>query len=202
MSLTGCVPASPRTGQRLRLYYARQEGRVAALFSTGGFIFDTVAVGRIDSWHMIAQQTLYLAIVTAVLTHVFFVLDAPAAESLPRVKRFYYRYRIAILSFCLGTLLNLYTVFFFKSSSLLISFSFMLVIIALLLANEFGPFQRLGLSFKFALLSLCLLSFCAAVVPMIFGEVGTAVFLASMAVGCLPMLGLATSIRTRAPQRF
>ena len=151
---------------------------------------------------MIAQQTLYLAIVTAVLTHVFFVPDAPAAEGLPRVKRFYYRYRIAILSFCLGTLLNLYTVFFFKSSSLLVSFSFMLVIIALLLANEFGPFQRLGLSFKFALLSLCLLSFCAAVVPMIFGEVGTAIFLASMAVGCVPMLGLATWIRSRAPQRF
>lgn len=151
---------------------------------------------------MIAQQTLYLAIVTAVLTHVFFVPDAPAAEGLPRVKRFYYRYRIAILSFCLGTLLNLYTLFFFKSSSLLVSFSFMLVIIALLLANEFGPFQRLGLSFKFALLSLCLLSFCAAVVPMIFGKVGTTVFVASMAVGCVPMLGLATGIRRRAPQRF
>ena len=129
---------------------------------------------------MIAQQTLYLVIVTGVLMQLFFVPDAPAPEGLRRVKRLYYRYRIAILSFCLGTLLNLYTVFFFKSSSLLVSFSFMLVIIALLLLNEFGPFQRLGLSFKFALLSLCLLSFCAAVLPMIFGEVGTAIFLASM----------------------
>src|SRR5213079_2335952 len=103
-------------------------------------------------------------------------------------KRLYYRYRIAVLSFCLGTLLNLYTVFFFKSSSLVVSFSFMLVIIALLLLNEFRALQRLGLAFKFALLSLCLLSFCAAVVPILFGEVGSAIFLASMALGCVPML--------------
>ncbi len=165
-------------------------------------MFDTVAVGRVDSWHMIAQQALYLAIVTAVLTQMFFVPDEPALEGLPALKRFYYRHRIAILSFFLGTLLNLYTLFFFKSSSLLVSFSFMLVMVALLLANEFGPFKRLGLAFKFALLSLCGLSFCATVVPVIFGQVGVAIFLASMTVGCLPILGLAAWIRERAPERF
>jgi len=194
--------ASPSALQRLRLYYARHEGRVGALFFAAGFVFDTVAVGRIDSWHVIAQQVLYLAIVAAVLLHMLFVPQAPAAEALPPIKRYYYRYRIALLGFCLGTLLNVYTLFFFKSSSLLVSFSFMLVIVALLLANEFGPFQRLGLPFRFALLGLCLLSFCAAVVPMIFGEVGTAVFLASMAVGCVPMLALALWVRRRSPERF
>jgi hypothetical protein len=175
---------------------------VAALFFAGGFIFDTVAAGRVDSWHMIAQQTVYLAIVTAVLTQLFFVPDEPAPEGLPSVKRFYYRYRVAVLSFFLGTLLNLYTLFFFKSSSLLVSFSFMLVMVALLLLNEFGPFQRLGLAFKFALLSLCGLSFCATVVPVIFGQVGTAVFLASMAVACVPIVALAAWIRKRSPERF
>ena len=175
---------------------------MAALFFAGGFIFDTVAVGRVDSWHMIAQQALYLAIVTAVLTQMFFVPDEPALEGLPPVKRFYYRHRLAILSFFLGTLLNVYTLFFFKSSSLLVSFSFLLVMIALLLLNEFGPFKRLGLAFKFALLSLCGLSFCATVVPVIFGQVGVSIFLASMTVGSLPILALASWIRKRAPQRF
>lgn len=151
---------------------------------------------------MIAQQAIYLALVTALLTQMFLVPEPPAPEGLPRVRSLYYRYRIMLLSFCLGSLLNLYTLFFFKSSSLLVSFSFMLVIVALLLLNEFGPFQRLGLSFKFALLSLCGLSFCATVVPMIFGAVGTTIFLASMAVGCVPMLGLAAWMRRRAPQRF
>jgi hypothetical protein len=164
-------------------------------------MFDTVAVGRVDSWHVIAQQALYLAMVTAVLTQMFFVPDEPALEGLPPVRRFYYRHRLAILSFFLGTLLNLYTLYFFKSSSLLVSFSFMLVMVALLVLNEFGPFKRLGLAFKFALLSLCGLSFCATVVPVIFGQVGTAIFLTSMTIGCLPMLTLSAWIRRRAPER-
>jgi hypothetical protein len=151
---------------------------------------------------MIAQQALYLAIVTAVLTQMFFVPDEPAREGLSSLKRYYYRYRVAILSFFLGTLLNLYTIFFFKSSSLLVSFYFLLVMVGLLLLNEFGPFRRLGLSFRFALLSLCALSFCATVVPVVFGQVNTRIFLVSMAVGCLPMLGLASWIRRRSPERF
>lgn len=150
---------------------------------------------------MVAQQALYLAVVTAVLAQMFLVPDGPPIEGLPAIRRFYYRYRLAILSFCLGTLLNLYTLFFFKSSSLLVSFSFMLVMIALLVLNEFGPFKRLGLSFKFALLSLCGLSFCATVVPVVAAQMGVTIFLASMAVGCLPMLALTSWIRKRAPER-
>jgi hypothetical protein len=74
--------------------------------------------------------------------------------------------------------------------------------IALLLMNEFGPFRRLGLPFRFALLSLCGLSFCATVVPLIFGRVGTAIFLTSMALACLPIVALAAWIRKRSPERF
>ena len=196
------LAASPSSIQRLRLYYARHEGRVAAVFFAAGFLFDTVAVGRVDSWHMIAQQAAYLTAVTVVLTQMFFVPEPPALENLTGIKRFYYRQRLAILSFLLGTLLNLYTLVFFKSSSLLVSFSFMLVMIALLFLNEFGPFKRLGVAFKFALLSLCGLSFCATVVPVLFGQVGITVFLVSMAVACLPMLGLAAWIRRRSPERY
>ena len=161
-----------------------------------------MAVGRVDSWHMIAQQALYLALVTALLTQMFLVPEAPAAEGLPAVKRFYYRRRTEILSFFLGTLLNVYTVFFFKSSSLLVSFSFMLAMVALLFLNEFGPFRRSGLAFRFALLSLCGLSFAATVVPMAFGRVGVAVFLVSMAAGCIPLVALAAGIRRWAPERY
>lgn len=164
-------------------------------------MFDAVAVGRVDSWHMVAQQVVYLAIVTAVLAQMFLAPDEPPLEGLPALKQFYYRRRVAILGFFLGTLLNVYTVFFFKSSSLLVSFSFMLVMVALLLANEFGPFKRLGLAFKFALLSLCGLSFCATVVPMLFGQVGTGVFLASMVAGCVPIAALAAWIGKRSPER-
>jgi hypothetical protein len=147
----------------------------------------------------IAQQALYLAVATAVLTEMFFRPEAAPAEG---VMRLYYRYRIALLSFLLGGLLNLYTIFFFKSSTLLVSFSFMLLMVALLVLNELHQFRWLGLSFRFVLLSLCGLSFCATAVPILVGRIGVTVFLLSMAVGCVPMAALAWWIRKRAPERL
>ena len=38
------------------------------------------------------------------------------------VKRWYYEFRTVIVHFLLGSLISLYTIFFFKSSSLLVSF--------------------------------------------------------------------------------
>ena len=161
-----------------------------------------VTIDRVDSWLTIAQQALYLAIVTAVLTQMFFAPEAPALEGASFFKRSYYRYRVAILSFLLGGLLNLYAIFFFKSSSLLVSASFLVLLVALLLLNELHHLKWLGLSFRFVLLSLCGLSFCATVVPVFVGQIGLAVFLLSMAVGCVPMVALAWSIRSRSPDRF
>lgn len=171
------------------------------MFFVAGFVFDMVTIDRVDSWLTIAQQAVYLAIVTAVLTQMFFAPEPPG-ESLSSLKSYYYRYRLALLSFLLGGLLNLYTIFFFKSSSLLVSAAFLLLLVVLLVLNELSHFKWLGLSFKFALLSLCGLAFCATVVPVFVGRIGLAVFLLSMAVGCLPMVGLAVWIRKRTPERF
>ncbi|HUQ26074.1 MAG TPA: DUF2914 domain-containing protein [Burkholderiales bacterium] len=171
------------------------------MFFVAGFVFDMVTIDRVDSWLTIAQQALYLAVVTAVLTQMFFAPESPR-ENLSFFQSSYYRYRLALLSFLLGGLLNLYTIFFFKSSSLLVSASFLVLLVALLLLNELSHLKWLGLSFRFALLSLCGLSFCATVVPVFVGQIGLAVFLLSMAVACLPMIGLAAWIRGRAPERF
>jgi hypothetical protein len=189
---------------RLRSYYERNESQIAVAFFVGGFLFDLAAFDRVDSWLGIGQQTLYLAIVTAVLTQMFLDEGRPPREPGAAfvLGRWYFRYRAAIVNFFLGTLLNLYTIFFFKSSSLLVSFSFLAFLVFLLLANEFNRTRWLGLSFKFALLSLCGLSFCANVVPIFVGSIGVTVFLASMLVACVPMAGLAWWIGRNAPDHF
>ena len=202
MNQPDALAASPSGIERLRLYYAQNEGRVAALFFVGGFVFDMFTADRVDSWLTIVQQTLYLTVVTAVLTQMFFRPEPPPLDGLPALKRTYYKYRVALLSFLLGSLLSLYTIFFFKSSSFLVSFAFLAFLVALMLLNELTTIRWLGVPFKFALLSLCGLSFCATVVPIAFGQVGVTVFLLSMAVGCIPMTALAWWIRRQSPERF
>jgi hypothetical protein len=190
--------------ERLKLRFAQNEREVAAAFFAGGFLFDIVTVGRVDSWLTIAQQALYLAVVTAVLMHMLLEQGAPPLElaGQPRLVHWYYEYRSAAIHFALGALMNLYAIFFFKSSSLLVSFGFLAFLIALVVANESRRVKALGLHFKFALLGLCTLSFAAIMVPIAVGSIGTWVFVASMLAGVLPLAGVAWWVRRRRPALF
>jgi hypothetical protein len=189
---------------RLRLYYEENESQIAVLSFICGFFFDFMTVQRLDSWHTIVQQLVYIALITLVLMQIFLEQGRPRRDiaALPALKRWYYEYRIAAIHFFLGTLLNLYTIFFFKSSSLLVSASFMAFLVFLLIANESKRLKSKGLSFKFGLLSLCIFSFFAYVTPIFVGSIGPGVFLASMSIGTLPLSAASVWVRNSAPELF
>jgi len=183
------------TIERLKLRYAQNERAVALAFFAAGFVFDILTVGRIDAWFTIAQQAAYLAVIGFALTQMLL-----EEGTLPR-EGWWFRWRSAIVHFLLGALLNLYAIFFFKSSSLLVSFSFLAFLLLLVLANELPRFKALGLPFKFALLGLCLLCFAAAVVPIFVGSIGLGVFLLSMLAGAAPLAALGWRLRARGARR-
>jgi hypothetical protein len=196
--------AAPGRIERLRLYYAKNEQRIAVLSFICGFVFDIAMVDRADSWHAIAQQVFYLGVILAALTQMFLEEGQPQPDPAGQffLKRWYYQYRTALVHFFLGTLLNVYTIFFFKSSSLLVSFGFLAFLAFLLWANESEHFKSRGLTFKFVLLALCAMCFAANVVPIAVGSIGTTVFLVSMLVGCVPVVGVAWWIRRKKPDLF
>jgi len=181
--------ASTGTLERIKLYAARNERRLSVTFFVAGFLFDILTLGRIDAWLNIGQQAVYLALITVVLVQMLLSEPGPAPDlaAAARLKRWYFEYRNPAIHFLLGALLSAYTLFFFKSSSLLVSFGFMGVLAGLLVANESARFKALGLPFKFALLGLCYLAFFAYVVPVVVGQTGLVVFLLSMAAGCVPL---------------
>jgi len=183
--------ASFPTLESLKLRYARNERAIAVGFFVAGFVFDVLTVGRIDAWLTIGQQAVYLALIGFALTQMLLEQGQP-----PRQGR-WFRWRSAVVHFLLGALLSLYTIFFFKSSSLVVSFGFLAVLVALLLANESERFKALGLRVKFALLALCLLSFAAAMVPIAVGSAGLGVFLLSMLAGALPLAVAGWRLRAR-----
>ncbi len=176
---------------------------MAAAFFAAGFIFDILTTGRIDSWLTIAQQAVYLLVITGILVHMFLEQDAPPPEPAgPAFRKWYYEYRSPLVHFLMGALLNLYAIFYFKSSSLLVSFGFLGLLVVVLLANELKRIKSLGLPFKFALLSLCFLSFAAYLLPVLLGSIGLAMFLASMVVGCVPLAAAAWRIRRVVPEKI
>jgi hypothetical protein len=201
MTPPDAIPAPPGGIHRLKRVYERNERKIAVIAFIAGFLFDIFTFERVDSWLAIGQQVAYLVVITAALTQAFLEQGRPALEleGMFVVRRWYHQYRTAIIHFLFGSLLNLYTIYFFKSSSLFVSFSFMAFLALLVMVNESRRFKSLGLPFKFALLGLCVLSFFAHVVPIFVGSIGVAVFLLSMLAGCLPLAGVALLIRARAP---
>ena len=199
---TATAPLSASGLERLKIYYSRNEGRVAAAFFAAGFVFDMVTVGRIDSWATIGQQAIYLTIALIALLQMLLELDQPSREPAGFVlKRWYYEYRSALVHFLMGALLNLYAIFYFKSSSLLVSFGFLGFLVLLLLANELRRVKSAGLPFKFGLLSLCFLSFFAYLVPVLVGSISLALFLVSMLAGCVPFMVAAWVIGRASPAK-
>src|SRR5262245_11708740 len=192
------LETSTVTLERLKAYAARNERNLSIGFFVAGFLFDIITLGRIDSWLTIGQQAAYLVAVTVVLVQMLRADGQPAPDlaAASRLKRWYHEYRNPAIHFLLGALLSAYTLFFFKSSSLLVSFGFLLALAVLLVANELPRFKALGLPFKFALLGLCWLAYFAYVIPVFIGQTGLLVFLLSMGVGCVPLLLVAL----RAPQ--
>src|SRR5512146_1048526 len=97
---------------RLKLLYQRNERKVAIASFSGGFILDALTVDRVDSWRVIGQQIGYLAVIMVALAQMFLEEGRPLREldKMYVLKRWYFNYRTALVSFFLGTLLNLYTI--------------------------------------------------------------------------------------------
>jgi hypothetical protein len=95
----------------------------------------------------------------------------------------WWHYNDEALNFFLGTLLNFYTLFYFVSSSLAVSFLYLLIVFGLLVLNELPHRHAYVLQLKFGLLSLALFSFLFIVVTISFGFVGYLPFLVALAIG-------------------
>ena len=115
---------SPRGTASANIYAAHEHRFDLRPSSSAASSSTCFMVQRIDEFATIAQQVVYLTVVMVGLDADVFRRRSPARPGRVRMfvlKRWYFTYRTAILHFFLGTLLNMYTIFFFKSSSLITS---------------------------------------------------------------------------------
>src|ERR1051326_2353412 len=125
---------------RGRALYAKYERWVPILFFALGFVFDTLMLRRIDELATLLQQAAYIVISAFLLSIELTEVTQEVHPPWPLKK--IWRYREALLHFLLGTLLNSYTIFYFKSASTISSFIFIVLLVALLTMNEFMRFGK------------------------------------------------------------
>jgi len=181
--------------ERAKAYYRDHEPVCTAAFFAAGFLFDTLAVGRIDKLHNILHQATYLflcALFTGYELREQYGDFAPA-ERFKTV----WRYHAAATHFMLGTLLNIYTLFYFKSASLGTSLLFLVILVGLLAVNELKPFANSGTTLRMTLFSLCLISYFTYLVPTLVGSIGALPFLGTLAASTLCVAALAWRLAPR-----
>jgi hypothetical protein len=188
-------PACSSLAGRVKGFYWEHEPACTAGFFIVGFLFDMLAVGRIDRLRNILHQASYL-LLCALLTGLE-LRELYGGFSAPRGFQTFWRYHTAATHFMLGTLLNIYTVFYFKSASLDASLIFLLILAAMLAVNELKLFETSGTTMRMGLFSLCLISYFTYLVPMLMGSLGTLPFMGSMAAAALVMAALAWLIQRR-----
>jgi len=196
-SISPSTQASLSLAARVKDFYLKHEPACTTGFFIAGFLFDMLAVGRIDHLRNIIHQATYLFL-CALLTGLE-LRELYGGFSPPRGMRTFWRYHTAATHFMLGTLLNIYTVFYFKSASLGASLVFLLILAAILAVNELKPFKTSGTTMRMGIFSLCLISYFTYLVPMLVGSLGTWPFLGSMTAAALVMGALAWLLQRRLP---
>jgi DUF2914 family protein len=190
-------PQSSLWKQGLRLA-ARHLLKWNLLFFIAGFVFDVFATrAGVDHTLLIVQQIVYLAVIGAIL-YVDFVRDArPEALPMPRWVERPWRYSGLVFHFCLGTLMNLYSIFFLMSASLFSSMAFVVILLGAVVLNELHAVRHRGLDVKVAFYVLCIFCFWSLLIPILLHFISRLTFLLSFAATLAVLAGFVTVLRRR-----
>ncbi|MFO0728088.1 MAG: DUF2914 domain-containing protein [Myxococcota bacterium] len=166
----------------------------AVTFFCGGFCFDLLMLHRIDSAPMLIHQGSYLAFL-AVLLVVDHRITLNESRTIAFVKQGGFLERLielrhGLIHFLFGTLLNAFIVFYFRAASGIWALLFLVLLGAILIANELPRFRSLGPLMRYALYSFALTSYFAYLFPTVSGQLDPLLFYAAVGLSSLVTLGL------------
>lgn len=166
---------------RMKSFRHRYAVAIELAFFFAGFGFDVALLHRIDSTPLLIHQGLYLAASAALVLwdHRLHVEGKEPGGLLGKVAAF----RSWVLHFLLGTLLNAFMVFYFRASSGLSAFFFLVVLAGLIVVNESPRFRERGPIVRVLLVSFSVTSFAAYLIPVLYGELARWQYVVAVGLG-------------------
>ena len=119
---------------KFRKFIKKHEKYAPVLFFLGGFIFDTLTLGRIDRTYDLVVLTSHMTLLTITL-YLFNLVDDNKWKNTILGK--YEVYFPLAIQFFFGGLSSAYVIYFSRSVSLSKTVTFFAILVLLLLANEF-----------------------------------------------------------------
>ncbi|WP_107038710.1 DUF2914 domain-containing protein [Brumimicrobium mesophilum] len=181
---------------RFRKFVRRNSKYAPVIFFVGGFIFDTLTLGRIDRLYDITVLSLYMFLLTISLYLYNRVGDRRWRNT------FFEPYQLYLplaIQFFFGGLSSAYVIYFSRSVSLSKTIAFFVILLVLLFANELLKKRISNKYLQFSVYFFVSFTFFTFMIPVFIKQMNTTVFLISGLVSLITTLTLITIIYRKSP---
>lgn len=159
-----------------RRFLKKHEKYAPIVFFIGGFIFDTLTLGRIDRLYDLCVLSLHMSLLSVTL-YLYNLADDGKWKN-----TFLHRYEVYFplaIQFFFGGLSSAYVIYFSRSVSLSKTAVFFILLVILLFANEFLKKRISNKYLQFGVYFFICFTFTTFMAPVIIKEVNTTIFLLS-----------------------
>ncbi len=160
--------------QRLKEKILKFEPYISPLALIGGFVFDNLTLNRIDDLWSVLPLLMYLFLI---LVCVIFVNLCEGKGWSNKFSVLTKTLSLILMQFCFGAVFSVFAVFYIRSASFLTSWPFLLLLIALLIGNEFVRRHYVNFAFHMSIFYVALVSFSIFTLPILLERMGEWVFL-------------------------
>jgi hypothetical protein len=181
---------------KFRSFIRKHKKYAPLLFFIGGFIFDTLTLGRIDRLYDLIVLCLHMTALTVTLYLYNLAFDGKWKNTI--LQRYEEYFPLAI-QFFFGGLSSAYVIYFSRSVSLSKTISFFVILIVLLFANEFLKKRISNKYLQFSVFFFLNLTFFTFMIPVFIKEMNTGIFIFSGLVSLLLTLTLIIIIYSKSP---
>ncbi|PKQ46676.1 DUF2914 domain-containing protein [Confluentibacter flavum] len=177
-------------------FLKKHQKYVPLIFFIGGFIFDTLTLGRIDQLYDLIVLCLYMSLLSISL-YFYNVADDGKWKNTWLEK--YEAYFPLVIQFFFGGLSGAYVIYFSRSVSLSKTVCFFIILVTLLVANEFLKKRISNKYLQFSIYFFISFTFFAFMIPVLAKEMNMNIFLISGVVSLACTLTLIIFIYSVSP---
>ncbi|MEO8933293.1 MAG: DUF2914 domain-containing protein [Xanthomarina sp.] len=164
---------------RFRNYIRRHQKYLPIIFFMGGFVFDTLTLGRIDRLYDLSILSLHMTSLTVVI-YLYNLADDGAWKN--TFLKPYELYLPLAIQFSFGGLSSAFVIYFSRSVSLSKTMVFFIILLILLFANEMLKKRISNKYLQFSVYFFISFTFFSFMVPVFLKEMSLRIFILSGAI--------------------
>jgi len=182
----------------IKNWVTRHERKLSSLALLTGFVLDALTLHRVDNLYENAVFSFYFLIIgSAIIAINYIEAGKYEREWVGRMHPFL----LLLIQFAFGGLFSGFSIFYFRSGSLLSSWPFILILFALLIGNESMRKRYERLIFQIVLLFVALFFFTIFAVPVVLDRMGAIIFILSGVAALLLIAGFVYLLWRLVPER-